>query len=369
MTHGGLQVDLTIRRSETFQLGLDLSIPPGVTVALLGPNGAGKSTAVAAIAGLLSVDRGRIELDGTALDDPGTGVFVPADERRIGVVFQDYLLFSHMSVLDNVAFGLRSRRVPRHQALARAQGWLQRLGLEGLERRRPGDLSGGQAQRVALARALVIEPDLLLLDEPLSALDVTTRTELRHTLAQHLETFDGPRLLITHDPTEAFLLADEIHVIERGAVTQSGAADDIRLRPRTRYAADLAGSNLITGIASAGRVDTGGHTLHIADDKLEGPVLITVPPSAVSVHSSRPDGSPRNSWPTTIERVELLGTRARLRTGPPLTLTVEITEAARAEMALGTGSAVWVAIKATEIGVEADDQGRLSGRDVPKDWR
>jgi molybdate transport system ATP-binding protein len=357
VTLRGLEVDLTIRRSNTFQLTLSLEIPAGATVALLGPNGAGKSTTVAAIAGLAPIDAGVITLDGTVLDDPASGLFVPADERSVGVVFQDYLLFPHLSVLDNVAFGLRARRTTREQATARARTWLERLGLEDLERRKPGDLSGGQAQRVALARALVIEPDLLLLDEPLSALDVTTRTELRHTLAEHLEAFVGPRLLITHDPTEAFLLGDDIHVIENGTVTQSGTADDIRLRPRTQYAADLAGSNLISGTAAAGRVDTGDQTMHIADDLFDGPVLLTIHPTAISVHKDRPGGSPRNSWPTTVERVELLGTRVRLRTGSPLPLTVELTEAARSEMALTAGSPVWVAVKATEIGVESDRHG------------
>lgn len=354
VTPTGLEAELAIRRSDVFQLSLHLKIPGGTTVALLGPNGAGKSTAVAAIGGLLPIDAGRITLNGTVLDAPSSDVFVPADERRVGVVFQDYLLFPHLSVLENVAFGLRSRRVPRDQAVARTRQWLQRLGLESLAQRKPGDLSGGQAQRAALARVLVTEPDLLLLDEPLSALDITTRTELRHTLAEHLEAFAGPRLLITHDPTEAFLLGDDIHVIENGTVTQSGTADEIRLRPRTQYAADLAGSNLISGMASVGRVETGDQTVHIADDQIDGAVLLTIHPNAISLHNNRPEGSPRNSWPTTVERVELLGARVRLRTGPPLPLTVELTEEARAEMALTTGRTVWVAVKATEIGVQTD---------------
>lgn len=351
---GGLEADLTVRRSDAFQLGLNLTIPPGTTAALLGPNGAGKSTAVAAVAGLLSIDTGRVALQGAVLDAPAAGVFVPADQRSVGVVFQDYLLFPHLTVVDNVAFGLRTRRVPREEAVSRARTWLGRLGIESLERRKPGDLSGGQAQRVALARALVTEPDLLLLDEPLAALDVTTRTELRHTLSEHLQAFAGPRLLITHDPTEAFLLADDIHVIENGTVSQSGPADDIRLRPRSQYAADLAGANLISGSAAAGVVQVGAQPVHIADDQIDGPVLLTIHPTAISVHQDRLEGSPRNSWPTTVERVELLGTRVRLRTGPPLPLTVELTEASRSEMALATGSEVWLAVKATEIGVQAD---------------
>jgi molybdate transport system ATP-binding protein len=357
MTDRGLEAEITVNRSESFRLEVSVSLPPGITTALLGPNGAGKSTAVLAISGLLPIDSGRIALDGAVLDAPNDGVFMPAEERQVGVVFQDYLLFPHLSVLENVSFGLRSRRVSREEADARSKEWLARLGLADLERERPGALSGGQAQRVALARALVTEPSLLLLDEPLSALDVTTRSELRHMLAQHLGSFEGPRLLITHDPTEAFLLADVIHVIEEGAITQTGTADDIRLRPRTRYAADLAGSNLIAGLAQTGIVDVGELTLQIGDDQIEGPVLMTIHPTAISVHPRQPDGSQRNSWPTTVERVEELGARVRLRTGGPLPLTVEVTQSARVDLGIEPGSRVWVAFKATEISVQPGSIG------------
>lgn len=348
----GLEARFRIGRREEFQLDLSLSIPPGKTVALLGPNGAGKSTAVEAISGLLPIESGRIELAGVTLDDPASGRFVPPELRRIGVVFQDYLLFPRMTVIENVAFGLRSRRTSSRLAMARAGEWLERVGLSEVSGRRPAELSGGQAQRVALARALVIEPDLLLLDEPLSALDVTTRARLRRILGRHLESFPGPRLLITHDPSEALLLAEEIHVLEQGRVTQSGSADDIRLRPRTRYAADLAGSNLFVGTASGGRVTLDTHRLHVPSQS-EGEVMVTIRPSAISVHRRQPEGSPRNTWPTKIELIERLGERVRLRTGPPLTLTVEITEEATAALGLVEGDEVWVAIKATEIGVEA----------------
>jgi molybdate transport system ATP-binding protein len=348
----GLDARLRLRRGDSFQLDLSLSIPPGSTVALLGPNGAGKSTAVAALAGLLPLDRGRITLAGATLDDPERDLFVPPEARNLGVVFQDYLLFPHLTVIENVAFGLRSRRVGREESRARAGDWLGRLGLSDLARRRPGALSGGQAQRVALARALVTEPDLLLLDEPLTALDVTTRVELRRTLAEHLETFAGPRLLITHDATEAFLLADEIHVIEHGVVTQAGTADDIRLRPRTPYAADLAGSNLVRGVARGGVVDTGSHLLHIARHHISGPVLATIRPSAISVHRREPEGSPRNTWRTSIDLIEDLGETVRLRTGPPLPLTAEITADAARALDLAEGATVWISIKATEVMVE-----------------
>jgi molybdate transport system ATP-binding protein len=350
----GLEAAFAVGRGESFQLDLALSIPPGRTVVLLGPNGAGKSTAVAALAGLLPVDTGRITLAGTTLDDPDRAVFVTPEARRVGVVFQDYLLFPHMTVIENVAFGLRSRHLGGKESLARAGEWLDRMELRGQARSKPGDLSGGQAQRVALARALVTEPDLLLLDEPLSALDVTTRVQLRRALAEHLEGFAGPRMFITHDPTEAFLLADEIHIIEQGRVTQAGTADDIRLRPRTPYAADLAGSNLVAGIAKNGVVDTGSHMLHIADHEIAGSVLATIRPAAISVHLREPEGSPRNSWQTTVDLVERLGERARLRTGEPLPLAVEVTDDATRALDLVQGKTVWVSIKATEITVESD---------------
>jgi molybdate transport system ATP-binding protein len=349
---GGLDARLVLQRGTSFRLDLSLAIPPGRTVALLGPNGAGKSTAVAAIAGLLRLENGWIRLDGQTLDEPGVGRYVPPEARRVGVVFQEYLLFGHLTVAENIAFGPRSRGVPRDEARARAAEWIERLGIDGNGERKPTDLSGGQAQRVALARALVTEPKLLLLDEPLAALDVTTRVELRRVLAEHLSAFTGPRLLITHDPTEAFLLADEIHVIEDGSVTQSGSADEIRRRPRTPYVADLSGSNLVIGTAAAGVVDTGTHRLHVADHEIGGPVLAVIRATAVALHLQRPEGSPRNAWATRIVRLEHLGDRARLLTGDPLPLTAEVTEESATELALTVGAEVWISIKATEIETE-----------------
>ena len=347
----GLDARIVVDRGG-FTLGVNLSIEPGQTIALLGPNGAGKSTVVAALAGLLPLAGGQIELDGVVLDDPAEGVFKPPEEREIGVVFQDYVLFPHMTVLDNVAFGLRARNMKIPAAREVAGEWLQRLGIEELGGLKPPDLSGGQAQRVALARALITEPRLLLLDEPLAALDISTRSDLRRVLDQHLADFAGPRLLITHDPTEAFLLADEVVVIEGGSITQQGSAADIRMRPRTPYVADLAGSNLLVGTAEAGEIDLGEVNLRIADTAIGGDVVATIHPRAISIHRQRPEGSPRNAWETSVSRIEHYGDRVRLETGDPLLLAVEITPGALTSLGLGEGSDIWVSIKATEIGVQ-----------------
>jgi molybdate transport system ATP-binding protein len=350
--NGGLDARLVLQRG-SFSLDVELAIPPGHTIALLGPNAAGKSTAVAALTGLLRLGGGHIRLGTRTLDDPASSTFVAADERNIGVVFQDGLLFPHLSALDNISFGLRSRGVNKRAARTAAAGWLDRVGGADIANRRPGDLSGGQAQRVALARALATDPEMILLDEPFSSLDVTDRARLRHLLDDHLADFGGPRLLITHDPAEAFLLADQIWVIENGVITQSGTPDDIRLRPRTRYVADLAGSNLMVGTAAKGTVTAGGHEITIADLKVAGPVLATIHPRAISLHRNQPEGSPRNSWPTEVLRVEHYGDRVRLQTGSPLPLTAEITPQALDSLGLEEGSSVWLSIKATEIEVAA----------------
>ncbi|MDJ0850064.1 MAG: ATP-binding cassette domain-containing protein [Myxococcota bacterium] len=353
MSGAALEARLLATRGDAFRLDVELGCAAGRTVALLGPNGSGKSSVVHALAGLLPLDAGRVRLGGRTLDEPERGVFVPPEERRIGVVFQDYVLFPHLTVAQNVAFGLRCRGEARRSTDAESLAWLRRLGLEEMAGRRPGDLSGGEAQRVALARALITGPELLLLDEPLAALDVSTRTRLRHTLSDHLAEFRGPRLLITHDPTEAFLLADEVYVLEDGAISQAGSADDIRLRPRTRYIADLAGSNLLEGRATGGVLRVDGHPLHVADATIEGDAIATVHPRAISLHRQRPEGSPRNAWATTVTRCEHYGDRVRVQVGEPLSLVVEVTPEAERELALGTGTPVWISIKATEIGVEA----------------
>jgi molybdate transport system ATP-binding protein len=337
----------------TLRLDVDLVVAPGETVAILGPNGAGKSTLLRAIAGLEALTAGSVTLDGKVLDDVAAGVSVPPEQRPIGVVFQDYLLFPHLSAVDNVAFGLRCRGVRRVEARQRSLAWLELVGLADHASARPPELSGGQAQRVALARALVTEPSLLLLDEPLSALDATTRVETRRELRRHLAGYAGVRIVVTHDPLEAAALADRLVVLEEGRVVQTGTPAEISERPRSRYVADLVGVNLLHGSAIGHQVDLGtGSTLTVAD-RFDGDVLVVIHPRAVSLHRSEPEGTPRNVWQGTAETIDLEGDRVRVRIGGPVPIVAEVTPAAVQNLRLGDGGPVWVSVKATEISVFA----------------
>lgn len=335
---------------ERFTLDLAVAVEPGRTLALLGPNGAGKSTALQAIAGLLPIRSGRIALAGRVLDEPGRHRFVEPEQRNIGIVFQDYLLFDHLSVIDNIAFGARSRGAGRKAARAEAGRWVEAFELGEVQRRRPDQISGGQAQRAAMARALAIEPDLLLLDEPLAALDVSTRTRLRRGLVDHLAGFAGPRVLITHEPSDAFVLADQVCVVEDGQVTQSGTVEQIRRHPATPYVAALTGTNFLTGHNRGGTIKIDDSTFELrTSDTSDGPVQAVINPRAVSVHRERPGGSPRNSWQTTIDWIEPIGETTRLRLAGPLPIMADITPGSAAALGLGPGSVVWVAVKATEV--------------------
>lgn len=345
----GLDCNIVVERRDGFSLDIELSIAPGETVALLGPNGAGKSTTVSAIAGLEPIKSGRIALAGRVLSD--TDTWLDPEDRQLGIVFQDYLLFDHMSVRENVAFG----PIAQGRAPTQVDHWLEQLELSALADRRPGELSGGQAQRVALARALAVEPTLLILDEPLAALDVATRARLRRTLAKHLSLYDGARLLITHDPTDAFILADRIAILENGRLTQVGTPDELRRSPATAYAAALAGLNLLSGTNRGGTIEFAevAQQLATSNTQTNGEVLVTIRPNAIALHNVQPDGSPRNTWQTTVSIVEPLGDTTRVILDDPLALSVDITPGAATSMGLAPGHPVWVSIKATEVHVVA----------------
>jgi molybdate transport system ATP-binding protein len=331
----------------------DIAVEDEQVVGLLGPNGAGKTTLLRAIAGLTPLAAGRVVLDDEVLEDTAAGVRVATEKRSIGVVFQDYLLFPHLSALDNVAFGLRARRTPRDVARRRAAEWLTKVGLGGSAQARPRALSGGQAQRVALARALVTDPRLLLLDEPLAALDAGGRAALRHELQRHLAGFSGTCVLVTHDLIEAVTLADRLVVIEAGRVVQAGSPEEVSLHPRSRYVADLVGVNLYRGPASGGAIALphGQRLVAVDDAHLSGDVFAVVEPHAVALFRDHPEGSPRNVWSGTVEILDIMGDRVRVRVNGPVSVVAEVTPAAVAQLRLGDGGLVWASVKATEVSV------------------
>jgi molybdate transport system ATP-binding protein len=263
-------------------------------------------------------------------------------------------LFPHLSVLDNVAFSPLVRGVARPQARRIAARWLDRLGVAEHSARRPADLSGGQAQRVALARALAGEPALLLLDEPLAALDARTRLDVQTELGRHLAEFPGPCLLVTHDPLDALVLADRLLVLEHGRIVQQGTPAEVASRPATEYVARLVGLNLYAGDADGAEVRLGaGGSFVVPDHGQHGQVLVALRPSAVVVSAERPHTSARNSWPATIVGLTLLTDRVRLDLeGAPRAL-VDVTPAAVSELGLRAGSRVWLSAKATDLEVYA----------------
>ncbi|MBQ1023637.1 ABC transporter ATP-binding protein [Micromonospora sp. C95] len=335
----------------TFRLDLPLTVHTGEVVALLGPNGAGKTTALRALAGLIPLTGGHLRLAGRHLDHPGRRIWTPTEQRQIGVVFQDYLLFPHLTALDNIAFGPRRQGLDRQRARQRAAAWLARVGLAEQARRKPRQLSGGQAQRVALARALAVEPALLLLDEPLAALDARTRLDTRAQLQHHLAGHAGATLLVTHDPIDAVVLADRLVIIEHGQVVQEGDVATVTAQPRTDYVARLVGLNLYRGHADGHRVLlTDGFPL-LTDARQDGDVFVAFAPSAVALHPRRPEGSPRNTWPATVAGVQRHGDNLRVQLDGPVTVAADITPAAAAQLRLAPGQTFWVAVKAAETRV------------------
>ncbi|MFJ4501624.1 ABC transporter permease [Streptomyces sp. NPDC088864] len=327
---------------------LTLDAEAGTTIAVVGPNGAGKTTLLRALLGLTPRARARLRLGDTDV------TALPVHRRGVAWVPQDGALFPHLSVLANTAYGLRARGVPRAEARRAAQEWLDRLGVGHLAARRPAQISGGQAQRVALARALAARPRLLLLDEPLAALDQTTRSRVRHTLRRHLDGFGGVCLLVTHDPVEAVALADRVLVLDGGRALQYAPPAEVTRHPRSPWVARMLGRNAWPGTATAeGLEPADGGRLVAADPLPAGlPALAVIAPEAVSLHRERPTGSPRNVWPGTVREITSSG-GSRLRvlvgSGEAPDLVAEITPQSAAELSLADGVAVWTSVKATEV--------------------
>jgi molybdopterin-binding protein len=345
----GLMYDATVDERD---VSVRLRVAPGETVALLGPNGAGKSTVLGVVAGLLGPTAGRVTLAGRDLAG------VPPHRRQVALLAQEPLLFPHLTAAENVAFGPRARGVSRRDALRTAQSWLDRVGVGDLAQRRPRQLSGGQSQRVAIARALAAEPRLLLLDEPMAALDVDVAPALRQLLRGVLA--DRTAIVVTHDALDALLLADRVVVVEGGRIVEEGPTADVLRRPRSAFAARIAGLNLVGGRWDGESVTTGDlavRGLPSEDAPAPGGRAVAVfSPAAVSVFREPPGGSPRNALPATVTELEPLGDRFRVRAvvagaAERTPLQAEVTAGAVADLGLVPGDRVNLIVKATEVSV------------------
>ena len=340
---GGLLVEADVAERD---VAVTLRIEPGETVALLGPNGGGKSTLLGVVAGTLRDGRSRVVLDERVLAGPAT--WVAPHGRGIGLLAQDPLLFPHLTALGNVAFGPRSGGAARRAADDTARAWLTRVGCQALASRRPAQLSGGQAQRVAIARALAADPSVVLLDEPMAALDVDARPALRQLLRDVLR--ERTAVIATHDVLDALLLADRVVVLDGGRVVEDGPTAEVLARPRSAFAARVAGLNLLAGRWAGGVLvgerSVAGRSPEGLDEGAEA--VAAFRPSAVSVHRRAPEGSPRNAWPVTVEALEPQGDQVRVRANG---LSALVTAQAVVELELAPGAPVFFVVKAAEVEV------------------
>ncbi|MGA4506616.1 ABC transporter ATP-binding protein [Propionibacteriaceae bacterium G1746] len=345
MNHAADHPAVTLRnvRVAARHVALDLSLAPGRTLAVVGPNGAGKSTLLQLVAGLIRPDAGEVLLGG---DVASTATHLtPVHQRGVGMLTQRSLLFGHLSVLDNVAFGVRARGASRQAARERAGAELDAVGLAELAGRRPHQLSGGQAQRVALARALATDPTVVMLDEPLSALDVDAAHHMRSLLASRLR--GTTAILVTHDPLDLWTIADDVLVLEGGRIAQHGPLDEVAARPATTFLAGLLGTNRLVGVAASAEVVTVGAAEVVgvpatADPPLVGqPAMALFDPAAVVLHPAddHPHGSARNVWPIEVVGVEPRGplVRVRCRLDDGQLLSADITARSAATLGVVAG--------------------------------
>jgi len=331
-------LDVRLRHPlRAFELGVELAVGDE-TFALVGPSGAGKTTVLRAIAGLVEPAEARIALDGRALVDTDTRISVPPEDRRVGLVFQDLALFPHLTVRENVAFGARDS----------AADLLDRFRLVPLADVRPAQISGGERQRVALARALARDPAVLLLDEPLSALDARTRAHVREELRVLLDGLALPTVVVTHDFADAAAVADQVGVLVDGTVVQVGRPEDLLAGPATPFVADFTGGNLLMGLARAGSdgltdvLLDGGGVLRSTDER-RGRVGVVVQPWEIAVARAAPSDSTQNHVHGQIASLVPVGNRVRVRIGP---LTAEITGASAERLGLRRGDSVVASWKA-----------------------
>ena len=334
-------------------LEVSVAVRPGECLALAGPSGAGKTSLLRVAAGLLRPERGLVEADGETWLDTSHDIEIPPERRSCGYVFQEYALFPHMTAWQNVAYPLRG--VPRAERRERALGLLERFGMRELADARPRTLSGGERQRVALARVLAREPRVLLLDEPLSALDARTRAGAARELAEILREVEAPALLVTHDFAEAAHLGDRVGVIDAGRVIQEGTPTELAAEPRSAFVADFTGAVVLTGVARSGPGGLTTVALHgggeaSSTDAGSGKVALSVYPWDISIEPEGAEaapGSTQNHLPAEVVSITTLGNRVRLGLGGPQPLAAEITAASAHELDLRAGARVTASWKAS----------------------
>ena len=354
-----LSAELHSRRGG-FSLDLALAVPRGSTLALVGESGSGKTTVLRLLAGLATPERGRISWDESPWYDQATNTQLPSWQRPVAYVAQDYALFPHLTVLENVAFGLRALGRPGPEIGERVGRELARFRLSDLARRKPHQLSGGQQQRVALARALVLDPAVLLLDEPLSALDLKSRRGIRSELRATLRSLTCATIYVTHSPLEALVFGDNITVLAEGKESQYGTKEELLRHPRSAFVAEFMGVNLfqgrIMGTDGAGvanfRSDVGDLAVMDLVPAGDDPAFVAVSPRDITLHRQPPDGSARNVF---VGRVIEIGpepphgerVRVALGTRPPL--VAEVTRQAAVGLGLAEGMVVYASFKATGV--------------------
>ncbi len=323
----------------SYELRLALEVER--VVALVGPSGAGKTTVLGVIAGLVRPDSGRVALDGEVWLDVERGINRDPEERRVGLVFQEYALFPHLTVRQNVAYSRNGR----------VEELLERFGISHLAKERPGRLSGGERQRVALARALARDPGVLLLDEPLAALDAHTKAAVRVELQQLLHGLGLPTLIVTHDYEDAIALADQVGVLVDGRLRQLGTPVELIARPRDPFVASFTGANLMRGRVEGAPEANGLTTVRLesgdivySTDAAEGEVGVVVHPWDVSLGQVQPEGSALNLLSGEVASIVQVGNRMRVRIGP---LTAEVTAASAERLGLAPGSTAFASFKAT----------------------